>query len=256
MKQTLETIENFQQSKNLDELWKKLHINMEQYGISSIFYGIGNSKTQAQDQGIMSAIYYKTSHPKAYREHYDHTYYINDGLSALHCLKHISPFIWHDFDRWNNPTPRQKKFMLDSFEFNMGVGVTVPLRFNKHGAGGIGLSTGNIKAPEFNKTWTSHQDEIINTCYLFDDIARNKHIDDIYHLHKNEQETLCWMAAGYSTTAELAKKMKTTEQIVQNHITSIHKKLKARNNQQAITKALIFNLIRACLKSNKYLITL
>lgn len=242
MNKTLDIFEDFQSTKNLDELWETFHCQLSQYGVSSVFYGITHSLKVVEDIGIISSGWYKTSHPEDYCKYFDDKFYIDDDLSSIHCITNTAPFIWHDQSQWGNPTERQKKFMLESFEFNMGVGVTVPLRFNQHGIGGLGFSCADVDGREFNKIWMSHENKIITIARIFDVFAREVCKEDFYHLSPREKEVLTLLSAGY-TAKMIAGKLRNSASTVEKQVRSARKKLNARNNEQAVTKALILNLI-------------
>ncbi|ODS23647.1 hypothetical protein AB835_07530 [Candidatus Endobugula sertula] len=182
MTKMLDLFEDYRSAVNLDELWDKLHLRLANFGITSIFYGLGGSTRLVEEQGIMSSIWHKTSHPEEYRAIFDHKYYIDDDLGSLHCIYKTTPFIWHDTSQWGNPTERQRKFMLDSFEHDMGVGVSLPVRFNHYGFGGLGLCAAETGEKEFEKMWQSKQEEIVTISHMFDELARDEHQADIYHL--------------------------------------------------------------------------
>ncbi len=145
-------------------------------------------------------------------------------------------------EQWGKPTDRQKKFMSDSIEFDMGVGVSLPVRYNEHGIGGVGLNCADVSEKEFNKIWTAHQGEITTISHMFDEFAREEHMDEIYSLTPREVEVLTWLTLG-KTTKVIAGKLGSSASTVEKQVRSARKKLNARNNEQAVTKALMLGLI-------------
>ena len=246
MPNKLDIIELFNSASDIDDLWAKMRACLNEFGVSSVFYGAGeklSSRHRLTDESIIESIWYKTDHPRAYCEHFDNKYYVDDDLSSIHSVLHTTPFIWHDKAQWGAPTPRQLKFMLDSYDFNMGVGITLPLRFNVCGAGGLGMCTANISESEFNAMWREHKDKICAIGYLFDECMRdNKNITEIYSLSPREIEVLNWLACGENPKV-IAYKLNTTLSTVDKQIRSARQKLGARNNEQALMRALAFGFI-------------
>ena len=241
----LTIFELFNSATDLDDLWLKMRGCLEDFGITSAFYGATydiNLRERAKEEGIMGSLWHITDHPQEYREYFDDKFYIDDDLSAIHSTLKTTPFIWHDKAMWGNPTKRQENFMLDSFGFDMGVGVTLPMRFNQYGVGGLGLCAAGMKEKEFEKIWQSNQKEISTIGYLFDEFTRKNHMSEVYPLTPREKEVLSWLASGKSAKV-IAHKLGSTSSTVDKQIRSARNKLGARNNEQAIVKALTFGVI-------------
>jgi len=238
----LDVFEGFQSASNTDELWNKLHKEFSQFGITSMFYGFTHSIKQVEEFGIIESMWHKTDHPEEYRNYFDDMFYINDDLSAIHCMYKTNPFVWHDKQQWGYATKQQEEFMHESFEFDMGIGVSVPFRFNQHGVGGIGLCTAEIGDKEFDQIWSENNDKIVSICNMFDEITRSGRMSDIYSLSPREKEVLTLLASG-KKTQDIIESTKRSASTIEKQIRSARKKLKARNNEQAVVKALILNLI-------------
>jgi DNA-binding CsgD family transcriptional regulator len=157
-------------------------------------------------------------------------------------MSKIDPFIWHNRQQWGEPTEQQLKFMLDSFQFNMGVGVSLPVRFNQFGVGGIGLNFADSTEKEFNKIWASYRDEISTIGFVYDELARGNHMQEICPLSPREIEVLTWLTLGKNIKM-IAHKIGNSTSTVDKQIRSARRKLNARNNEQAVVKALILGLI-------------
>lgn len=239
---TLDVFESFQATKNIDELWNTLRLQLDDFGVTSMFYGFTHSVKHSEDVGIIESLWHKTDHPKKYREYFDDKFYINDDLGAVHCMYETTPFVWDDPENWIHATPQQERLMKKSYEFDMGIGVSIPIRFNQYGIGGLGLCTGEVDGQEFNKIWTSYSEEISGICHIFDEIARSEQMNCIYPLTPREQEVLCWLCSGKNIKV-IADILGTSPSTVDKQIRSARKKLNARNNEQAVTKALILGLI-------------
>ncbi len=234
--------EYFTKSRNFDKLWNRLHEVLQPYGVTSMFYGFGHSVKAAGINGIMESVYYKTSHPEEYCSYYDNKYYIDDDLSSIHCMTETTPFLWHDFSAWGTPTLRQKRFMHESWDFNMGVGVTLPFRFNNNmGLGGLGMSTANMEPEEFDLMWESHSNTIQAIVTYFNDRALND-CNFIFHLSHRELEVLTFLAKGLSPS-EISAQLDSCSSTVGHQVRSARKKLQAISNEHAVAKALVFSLI-------------
>jgi len=241
----LTTFELFNSATNLDDLWKKMRGSLENFGITSAFYGTTydtNIKQRAKEEGIIESLCHMIDHPKEYTEYFDGSFYIDDDLTAAHCITKTNPFIWHNKTQWGNPTSRQKELMLDSCAFGMEVGVSIPIRFNQSGIGGLGLCVANVNEKDFEKIWQSNQNDIIKIGYMFDEFTRSNHMNEICPLTPREIEVLCWLASG-KTTKVIAHKLGTASSTVDKQVRSAREKLGARNNEQAVIKALTFGLI-------------
>lgn len=243
MNHTLDVFEGFSSATNVDDLWLKYKHVLSRFGVSTAMYCVSHSPTALKEDGVIDSAWYKGDHPDEYLNYFDEKFNFNDDPTAMHCLEKTAPYIWHDPEKVSSQTEAQKEFMIDSVEFGMGVGVTLPIRFNEYGVGGIGLSTEGVTEKEFDKIWLAHGQEIVLMSRWFDEFARGEKIDGVYSLSDREREVLTWLAIGRKTE-EIAKILGTAVSTVEKQIRSARKKLNARNNEQAIAKALIFKLIR------------
>lgn len=67
--------------------------------------------------------------------------------------------------------------------------------------------------------------------------------NEVYSLSDREIEVLTWLIVGKNTRA-IAEKLESSTSTVEKQIRSARRKLKARNNEQAVTKALMLGLIK------------
>lgn len=254
---------DFLSAKTLDELWGKLHLHLENFGITNVSYvithspkrmfeGMGiefNEQHPAEhqnyfDERFLPADYFRTSHPDDYRQHFEERFCLTDDLTSIHAATQITPFIWHADVSWMGATERQKRFFSDAIAFGMGVGVTIPLRFSYTGAGGIGMSARNLTKVQFNTMWESSCQYITHLCYMFDEIARQQFPQDlIASLSHRECEVLARLAEG-EPIKRIAAKLSISDETAATYITRARNKLKARNNTQAIIKAIQFGFIK------------
>ncbi len=242
MKKVEKMQKQFTAAKDIDELWDILHDVLKPYGITSIFYGFGHSHKAVDINGIMESIWCKTSHPKEYCRYYEHKYYIDDDLSSIHCLTETTPFLWHDFSAWGNPTLRQKRFMHESWDYDMGVGVTLPFRFdNSRGIGGLGLAAAHTLPDAFDEMWDTHSETIQAITDSFNDRAL-KDCNFIFQLSPRELEVITLLAKGLAPS-EISLKLGNSSSTVGHQIRNARKKLQAVSNEHAVAKALVFSII-------------
>ena len=239
-----DTIQNqFANTRNFSELWDRLHEALRPFGVTSIFLGFGHSRKSVDIKGIMEPIWSKTSHPKEYCAYYADKYYIDDDLSSLHCLHATSPFLWHDFSAWGTPTLRQKRFMHESWDFNMGVGVTIPLRFNNNtGIGGIGMATAEMTPDEFDAMWDKHSSDFLEIVHCFKEQAFQDY-NFIFQLSPRELEILTLLSQGL-VPSEIAARLGTSISTVGHQIRNARKKLQAVSNEHAVARAIFFSVIQ------------
>ena len=245
MDNTVDIYEYFKSAKNLDDLWLKLHNQLSHYRISSIFYLVTHSPKQLLAEGAIESSYIENSHPNEYREYFDEKFSLDDDLTAMHCFSQTTPLIWHDKSHWVNATDGQKEFMAASENsMNLKIGVTLPLRFGLCGGGGMGLCMEkSISASRFEKIWASNYQKIIHICYAYDEAARRQFPREmVAALSSRESEALVRLAEG-NTVQEISSKLCVSDSTAATYLSRAQHKLKARNNVQAIIKAMEFGLI-------------
>ncbi len=238
----LSTYTKFRTSKNIKELWELLHDMLCKYGITSIFYGFTYSAKLTISKGAIEAVWFQSSHPPEYLAYFDKTFNMEDDLTAIHCVTETTPFIWHDESMWSSGTERQIQFMEDSAKFGMEVGVTLPFHFNQGGVAGMGLCTSQLTTDEFDLLWKEQKDEILAIAHVFDELARNEYMDSIYNLTREEIETLSWLSLGEPVKA-IGDKIGVSQSRATQYARAARTKLGARNNEQAVCKAVILGLI-------------
>ncbi len=243
MANTLDIYESFASCESFEQLWNTFHQIMENYGVVSISYGhsvIANKKLGVNH--FIDSLHYKTSHSDMFHKHYGLEHSLKHDLLTLHCLHNVTPFIWHDREQWKGGTPEQITFMEETYAYGLGPGITIPLRFGDFGIGGVGLSGGYSTEQEFGKVLKSYQETMIAGGYMFDEFTRKEHIECLYDLSSREKEILKYMADGLLYDG-IAHQMSNTAKSLENPSQRIRKKLKARNNIQAVVKALHLKLI-------------
>lgn len=240
----LDLLDDFSSAGNSDELLQKLSQHLVEHGVTSYFYGIGPSYSVVSERGIIGSMWYRTTHPEEYRDYFDNKFYIDDDLSAIHCMTRTSPFVWHNKQHWGEgATKRQLQFMEDSFAWDMGIGVSLPVRFGEHGLGGLGLCCAHTGEKEFDKLWKAKRSEIMTVGYLFDAFMHKSHMLEFCSLNEMQLKILHLLATGKSRqkVSEVLRKSDTT---IKYHIDRAQTALKARNDTQAVVNALGIGLIK------------
>ena len=236
-------LDDFSSAGNSDKLLQKLSQHLVEHGVTSYFYGIGPSYSVVSERGIIGSMWYRTTHPEEYRDYFDNKFYIDDDLSAIHCMSRTSPFVWHDKRHWGEvATKRQLQFMEDSFAWDMGIGVSLPVRFGERGLGGLGLCCGQTDEKEFGKLWKAKRSEIMTISYLFDAFMHKEHLTEFCGLDKIKLKILHLLASGLARK-EVAYKLNLHYSDISYHLTGARKALKARNNMQAVVNAMSSGLV-------------
>lgn len=245
MNSIISTYEGFLSAKTLDDLWDELHNQLSHYHIHSVFYLVTHSPQQLMVDGAEESSYFKSSHTTEYRDYFDDKFTLEDDIEAMHCVKYTSPSIWNGNRRLVNATDRQKAFISESNNLmGLNVGVTIPLRFGLCGAGGIGLACEpSISKLTFEKIWRANAQRIISICYTYDEMARRQFPQQmVAALSSKESEVLLCLAQGKRLQA-IAATLNVSEHTVATYLSRARAKLKARNNTQALIKAVEFTLI-------------
>lgn len=262
MKFAIDLYSDFMAAEDLDQLWDKLHKHLEHFGISNIVYivthspqamigGISIAPEHVQsnehqnhfDQRYLPADFFRNSYSQEYREHFEESFFLTDDLSTVHCATKTTPFVWHADHAWDNANQRQQLFYQDAQQLGMDVGVSIPLRFSYTGGGGMGLRAGYLNKAQFNTMWAHACQYITHVCYLFDEIARRQFSRDlITALSHREREVLSRIANGEAMKT-ISSKLHISDESVATYLARARNKLKARNNTQAVIKAMQYEFI-------------
>ena len=163
-------------------------------------------------------------------------------MPVLHCATETTPFFWHHKKSWINATDLQLQMREVNKSLGMVVGVSLPMRFGKSGIGGFGLASSNLNSDEFDQMWQNKHQDIIKIVETFDTYARKNHIDQMYQLTAREKQVLEFCAMGFNTS-KIAQQLGNASSTVEKQLRSARKKLNASNTEQAISMALILELI-------------
>jgi DNA-binding CsgD family transcriptional regulator len=168
---------------------------------------------------------------------------IDNCLTYEHSLYNTTPFIWHDLSMWENASPKQMAHALAARDLGLFVGFTLPTTyFGKERYGSIGVSVGEHTPETFYEMWKADQERLFQVLETLDTGMREKYLAEMIQLSKREKETIQYFAAGLRAK-QVAEKLGVGVKAIEKYIESARKKLKAKNRDQAIAKALVFNVI-------------
>ena len=237
-------VNQYKSATNLDDLWHLLHQDLSSYGISSVFYGFTYAFKLVGTKPNKELMYYRSSHPAKLDEYYQdkQLHYINDSLPVLHCATETTPFFWYHKKSWEKATGLQLQMREVNKSLGMVVGVSLPMRFGKSGIGGFGLASTDLNSDEFDQMWQNKHQDITKIIETFDKYARKNHIDQMYQLTTREKQVLELCAMGFNT-GKIASQLGNAPSTVEKQLRSARAKLKASNTEQAISMALILELI-------------
>ena len=240
--------EQLTETEDFDQLWQRFHLLLAEYGITSVLYAFSHTAKVQELAAFFQSLQITCSHPAEFMQHMEATSSWEDEFATLHVIRSEEPLVWSDdikvLKRVLNE--RQLRIAVESWDYNMGVGVTLPLRFSQgnglNSLGGFGLASGFLKGKEFNKIWSEHSQEIIQLSALFDIMARERHTDGLFQLTPREKECLQWLAAGLRPQ-QISNRLGNAYRTTEKQIASARQKLNARSNEQAVAKALIYGLL-------------
>lgn len=243
----------FEQAADVDELWQRLHIVLEDYGIAYVNYGITHialPEHMSEHAPDTELTYFKSSFPEKMQVKSGERLSIAQDLGALHCLHSTTPRISSKTSIWLSPEERQLREETEAkayqelrwYQESMRIGVTIPLRFGSYGKGGIAFQVGTLSSEEFDQVWGESRDTLIAIAQTFDHMARTQFDLFGFKLTKREKDVVFWLSQGHSLKM-VADKLGTKAKTVENQVISARKKLNAANNVQLVSKALTLELI-------------
>ncbi|WP_096700827.1 LuxR family transcriptional regulator [Magnetospirillum sp. 15-1] len=237
-KSVTEAAADFTKAHDGNDLWYRLHRQLERFEIGEAIYG-----TEAAPDPEREVIPIFNSIDPSWLEDK-----LSNGL--FECDEYvraaridITPMLWSDMAliKAMSPTAR-KSFSLD-LDYGILTGVSIPMRFaGDWGASSIGLHANGLTLPEFDRIWANHQSSIIAIVNAFDTAMRGSHVSELFPLSPQERECLLWLAAGLQQK-QVADRLRLTDKQVEKRLKEARRKLKAVTTTQAVANALIFGLI-------------
>ena len=239
MSYIIEAFEDYQKAHDINSLWNSFKNRLEKFGVTNIGYVCLSSKQSLYHQSPLSNETYISNYPEDYERYINKNYINMDGV--IYALRYEHPMLYHLYPE-GILNENQLKIRKETFDFLGESGVTIPTRFNFCGIGGFDLALSMTNTKEFDKIWKYHHLEITNNCHMFDELFRSSLIEGIYPISQREKEILTLLSSGLARK-KIADKLGTSVYTVNNQVYNARRKLHAHNDAQAITKALVFNLI-------------
>lgn len=243
----------FSSAKDADDLWSLLHKQLENFSITSVFYGVTHvAFPQIGCEQIENAklFYFKTSFDRSLWVNDGEEYFVRNDLGVLHCIENTYPRLSSKNSIWLTEDERQKRTALEKdayekqrwFREDLRIGVTIPLRSGNYARGGIGLQADGLSSEAFDQIWGDSQEELTIIVQAFDQLAREKYNFFNTRLSPREKDIVFWMSEGCSAKI-IADKLGKKTSSIQNRIAMMRKKLEVRNNTQLVAKAFVMELL-------------
>ncbi len=234
---------NLRRAPSLDAFWSHIHTALERRGASSILYGVLASKSETEVHRLTRALIWKGTHKREYFDVFGTDSFLDNDLTARHCVQRSDVLIWHDPSNWANASHAELRRAEISTDLGFDVGFTVPSsHFSRRQIGGIGVSMPNIPIREFDKFWRQEGPALVSICGMLDTGMRGQHLDQLIRLSPREKECLIWLSVGLRQD-QIAARLNIGRKSVEKYIAGARHKLKAATSDHAVAKALIFGLI-------------
>lgn len=235
--------ERLRSAPDLETFWGLINRELQNHDVASIFYAALPSRHGFDVHKATRSIFYKSNHPQQYFDAFGADAIVDDDLTAIQSYDSGQPFLWHDESNWTDATPTQMQRANIERDLGLEVGVTIPTPyFAADALGAIGLSTPGIKPKKFDAFWTRHGADILKICSVLDLGMRDRHMSEVILLTPQERECLTWIAVGLRPQ-QIAFKLSIAKKTVDAHLTSARRKLKSVTLENAVAKAILYNLI-------------
>lgn len=249
--------------KGFDALWALLQQELNRFQIKHVTYGccfstmVMNQKKSnlhyqyeteksgggAYAQGFPGFI--KTSHDSGYLDCLSRGYNLSDDYMAMHCMTSSDPIFRHRTQAWLHKANERQRIFFDAIQsLGLGVGVTIPLRFDRYGLSVLGL-TYQGSADAFEAMWSTHEQTIFNIIQLFDQATRQHSDNSYYQLSDDQIQLLQWMQVHgrASLAADEVYGDAITSQAKHKRIKKLKEMLHVTQDVHLVLKAQAFRLI-------------
>lgn len=228
----------------LDAAWDKLALDLEPFGISSMFYGIVHvGCLYDPPEGLTRLAMWKTSYPHSYFEAISHKGPMADDYSVRRLFETGKPVLWSDPSLVDHMRPKERERWRNDDLLGFSTGVTVPVLCHENRVcGGFGLCAGNCSADEFDAFWARDATHICSLVTAFDRDYRLVLARVTFPLSRRERDVLS-LAAGGLTSDQMAHRLGLSHKTVEAYLVSARKKMHAPNTTAAAAKAIFFNLL-------------
>jgi DNA-binding CsgD family transcriptional regulator len=229
---------------NPDRFWTVANRALANYGVTSILYSAIAFRGEIDPNHLTRSSFLKSNHCQEYFDTFGDETVLDGDLTSIHCVENTDILLWHGVNQWASATPEQRRRADIERDMGLFVGVSIPAsRFGAGQIGGLGVSMGNVSLPDFDKLWRSKAANIISICGLLDAGMRRQHLRDVVGLSGREKDCLTWLAAGLRPD-QIASRLAIGRSSIDKYIANCRVKLKAATLEQAVAKAILFNLIQ------------
>lgn len=236
-------VEKFQSAKGLDQLWSVALKELEARGVTSVLYAAAGFKSELIAPNFTRSLFIKTNHPREFVELFGQESLLDGDYSAQWCAANSTEILrWHVFDEDDASTPDQLRRADLERQLGLHVGVSIPTTALAGQNGGLGLSMSEVSVSGFEAHWSRFGSEILFICSLLDTAMRQTGVSEMAKLSPRERQCLEYLAAGYKV-CQLGELMGISDKTAEKFLPLARRKVRASTTEQAIAKALLFNMI-------------
>lgn len=230
-------------ARDMESFWSMVHAELTSRGAASLLYGVLGFKREVAVHKLTKSVIWKGTHKREFFNVFGSETFLDDDMTARHCVESRDVLIWHDDRNWAKATPAELRRARISTDLGFEVGFTIPSsHFGPGRIGGIGVSFPDIPAKEFPRFWRQEGRELISICGLLDMGMREEHISSLVRLSGRETECLTWLAAGLRPD-QIAHRLNIGGKSVEKYIAGARRKLRAATRDHAVAKAMALRLI-------------
>lgn len=236
--------ETLRAESNPDRFWNVANGALANFGVTSILYSAIAFRGEIDPKHLTKSSFLKSNHCQEYFDTFGDETVLDDDLTSIHCVESNDILLWHGQSQWASATPEQLKRAQIERDMGLFVGVSIPAsRFGSGQIGGLGISMGNVSLQDFDKLWQAKAPSILSICGLLDAGMRRQHLRDVVGLSGREKDCLTWLAVGLRPE-QIAGRLGIRRSTIDKYIANCRTKLKAATPEQAVAKAVLFNLIQ------------
>ncbi|MFV3074577.1 helix-turn-helix transcriptional regulator [Niveispirillum fermenti] len=234
----LDAVADFRAATDKADLWSRLDRHLAPFGIGGSIYG---AQAIACHDTTLNHIANSIRTDWLDNKFAQDLFYCDDFVR--HARVAHQPTLWADASRLPHLTPEALRSLEMDYDYGVVTGVTIPMRF----ADGLGVSALGCHAPDlsfaaFEAVWHRCRTRISRVARAFDLCLRCRLKEEMFTLSLREKECLLHVAAGHRA-ARIAARMGLTEKQVRAVAGHACRKLNATTLCQAVTVALVFDLI-------------
>jgi DNA-binding CsgD family transcriptional regulator len=251
----LHIIEDFitgiSQCETIDKSWNYFLKNIKKFGFDSAMYILAFEDSKNDFSGM-----YLSNYNPLFLEEYDKMLFASGevhDVAVTWCLNNDEILEWESELFLSQQTKENKKFDDLAADYNMGHGLSLPIRSRRHiYTGGIGLCAEDVGTKAFqndirhNIPLVCHFGNILHehinkleTTYMLSDNIRT----NFENLSVQEVETLKWLVSGFTIKQIANEKVHRSVESINKYIHSAKIKLNVRTRDQLIARAIIMGII-------------